>query len=327
MTSETQIIERYLEATLGVTARLAGWGSAERLPLFLRDGYRYYQANLLGAPCLFMVDRTEDAPSPGNVRKHLDQVRSKWDGELVYVRGQLASHQRRRLIEQRVPFLVPGNQMYLPMLGIDLREHFRRQRQTPLALKPATQALILHLVLHRDEKSQTPAELAERLGYTKMTMSRAFDELEVEQLCDVFREGRERWLRLKGTRHELWTTALPLMRSPVKQRKYVERREGKQFGLISGLSALAKYSMLAAPKKDVVALSPDAWKEIRQESDRTSVPSDDPDAIEVEVWTYDPQLFTDERVVDRLSLFLSLKDNADERVETALDEMMEAVPW
>jgi hypothetical protein len=121
----------------------------------------------------------------------MDQVQPKWEGELIYVREQVASHQRKRLIEQRIPFIVPGNQLYLPMLGIDLREHFRKQRQRPLKFKPATQALVLHLLLHHDDTPRTPVELAERLGYTKMTMSRALDELEAEQLCEVTREGRE----------------------------------------------------------------------------------------------------------------------------------------
>ena len=46
---------------------------------------------------------------------------------MVYVTGALASYERKRLIEQKVPFMVPGNQLYLPDLGIDLREYFRQR--------------------------------------------------------------------------------------------------------------------------------------------------------------------------------------------------------
>ena len=44
-----------------------------------------------------------------------------------------------QLVEQRVPFIVPGNQMYLPPLGLDFREHFRRlqaERPTPTPAAP-----------------------------------------------------------------------------------------------------------------------------------------------------------------------------------------------
>jgi DNA-binding MarR family transcriptional regulator len=327
VTAEIQSIERYLEETLGLTVRLSAWNASDRLPIYLRDGYRFYAAELLSMQCLFMVDRADEAPSPASVRKQMGQVEPKWNGELVYVRMQVASHQRKRLIEQRVPFLVPGNQMYLPMLGIDLREHFRKQREKPLTLLPATQALILHLLLHRDEKAQTPAELANRLGYAKMTMTRALNELEVEQLCDVSRKGRERWLRLKGTPRELWKAALPLLRSPVRQRNHVRWVNHEPIGHMAGLEALAKRSMLAPPNRPVFAVSADRWKKEQGHSTRLPANTDDPDAIEVEVWNYDPTLFSGRGVVDLLSLYLSLKDHEDERVQVALEEMMGGVQW
>ncbi len=327
MAAETDKIEHYLQETLGISPKFSAWKASERLPLFLRDGYRFFETSLLGAACLLMVDQAEDAPSPANVRKHLEQVEAKWDGELVYVRHQVASHQRKRLIEQKVSFLVPGNQMYLPMLGIDLREHFRRQRQAPLTLKPATQALVLDLLLHPDDDLRTPVDFAERLRYTKMTMSRAFDELEVEHLCDVSKEGRERWLRLLGTRQELWQSALPLLRSPVKQRKHIRRLDDHAIGVTAGLTALADRSMLAGPKIPVVAVSSEQWKIRKGDTACFNATADDPDAVEVEVWTYDPKLFSDGSIVDRFSLLLSLKGNEDERVEAALEKMMEAVKW
>ena len=327
MTNETNQVEQYLHETLGVTAKLTAWKASDRLPLFLRDGYRFYQTDLLGMPCLLMVDQTEEAPSPANVRKHMDQIEPKWEGEVVYIRQQVAAHQRRRLIEQKVPFLVPGNQMYLPMLGIDLREHFRKRRQTPLALTPATQALVLHLLLRPDDKLLTPNDLAQRLGYTKMTMSRAFDELEVEQLCGVAKEGRERKLRLIGTKKELWHQVLPLLRSPVKHRKHIQNLGGQRIGVTAGLTALAKRTMLAASRASVVAISSKQWKAVKNNKTYFSVSTTDTDAVEVEVWAYDPSLFSDEGFVDRSSLFLSLKDIKDERVEAALEEMMDEVKW
>jgi hypothetical protein len=64
--AETQEIERYLLETLGLTARLAAWESSGRLPLNLRDGFRYYWADLLSVPCLLMVDRAQEPAPPGD---------------------------------------------------------------------------------------------------------------------------------------------------------------------------------------------------------------------------------------------------------------------
>ena len=327
MTTDLQKIRDYLQESLGVSVRPANWPSG-RLPLFLREAYAFSQAEVMGQPCLFMVDRGTGEPAPAMVRKHMDQVRGKWDGEIIYVRGQLAAYQRKRLIEQKVPFLVPGNQMYLPMLGIDLREHFRTLRTTPPACGPATQAFVLHTLLRGQEgETFTPGDVAKRLSYTKMTMSRTFDELESHQIAEVSRRGRERCLTFVATRRELWDKARPFMRSPVKQRRHIRWHGSRRPGIVAGLSALAQYTLLAAPGNVVIAMSSKDWKELPRRTVEGHVDLDDPEAVAVEIWSYNPQLLATDDVVDRFSLFLSLQDREDERVEQALEQLLEAVAW
>jgi hypothetical protein len=69
------------------------------------------------------------------------------------------------------------------------------------------------------------------------------------------------------------------------------------------------------------------WKAFQQREDFAATAADDPESQEVEVWSYNPELLSGGQIVDRLSLYLSLKDNEDERVEAALEHMMEAVSW
>ena len=47
----------------------------------------------------------------------------------------------------------------------------------------------------------------------------------------------------------------------------------------------------------------------------------------IETWTYAPALLADGKGVDPLSLFLSLRDDPDERVQAALAAMMEGFTW
>jgi len=75
------------------------------------------------------------------------------------------------------------------------------------------------------------------------------------------------------------------------------------------------------------ALSREDWKALRQRHKSIEVPAQDPDASEVEVWSYPPVLFAEDGIVDPLSLYLSLKEDHDERTETALEEMMEKFKW
>ena len=102
---------------------------------------------------------------------------------------------------------------------------------------------------------------------------------------------------------------------------------GNLLGPQAGLSALAHYSMLAEPENSSIALSREVWKSLQKKATVRRTLADEPGALTVEVWNYTPTLFAQDGWVDRLSLYLSLKDTEDERVQDALDQMLEELPW
>jgi DNA-binding MarR family transcriptional regulator len=324
---ELHELECYVHDALGASVKATPWSGAVRLPHFLKERYRFAQGELLGLHALFVIDTNAEEQSPGTVRKHLDMLQTKQPADLIYVRAQVTAYNRKRLIEQKVPFIVPGNQMYLPMLAIDLREHFRRIREETPTFSPSTQVVVLHALLRDAGQVLIPTEMAQLLGYSAMTMTRAFDELETASLAEVTIRGRERCLRFKGDRREIWEKGQPFLRSPVNKRLFIRRTEGEEGTIRSGLTALAHYSMLAAPAYTTYALSREDWKALRKRHKIIEVPAQDPDASEIEVWWYPPTLFAEHGIVDPLSLYLSLKADHNERTETALEEMMGKVKW
>ena len=320
-------LERYLHDALGVSVKTTPWSGVGQLPPVLRERYRFAKAELLGLRALLVIDANPEEQSPATVRKHLDMLQSKQPAELIYVRARVTAYNRKRLIEQKVPFIVPGNQMYLPMLAIDLREHFRRIREEAPTFSPSTQVVVLHAMLRDAGQVLIPSEMAPLLGYSAMTMTRAFDELETAKLAEVTVRGRERCLRFIGDRREIWEKAQPFLRSPVNKRLFIRRIDGAEGATCAGLTALAHYSMLAPPAYTTYALSREEWKTLRQQHKISEVPAQDPDVSEIEVWWYSPARFAEHGIVDRLSLYLSLKADHDERTEAALEEMMEKFKW
>ena len=320
-------LERYLHDALGVSVKTTPWSGVGQLPPVLREKYRFAKAELLGLRALLVIDANPEEQSPATVRKHLDMLQSKQPAELIYVRARVTAYNRKRLIEQKVPFIVPGNQMYLPMLAIDLREHFRRIREEAPTFSPSTQVVVLHAMLRDAGQVLIPSEMAPLLGYSAMTMTRAFDELETAKLAVVTVRGRERCLRFIGDRREIWEKAQPFLRNPVSKRLFIRRIHGAEGATRAGLTALAHYSMLAPPAYTTYALSREEWKTLRQQHKIIEVPVQDPDVSEIEVWWYSPARFAEHGMVDQLSLYLSLKADHDERTETALEEMMEKIEW
>ncbi|MCU0728195.1 MAG: hypothetical protein MUE73_20800 [Planctomycetes bacterium] len=318
---------RYLHDTLGVAVIVTPWGGADRVFPFLQDRYRFLTGRILGQRCLFMADRGEREEAPAVIRKHVDQLYGKWDDFVVYVRERITAYNRKRLIEQKVPFVVPGNQMYLPMLGIDLREHLRKLRREKNLLTPAAQAVLIHALL-RGHENLGPTVLAGELGYSVMTMSRALDELEAPGLGQSVALGRARCLCLTRSRRAVWEEAQPLLRSPVRSRHALPTEPGGEAGYPrAGLSALADLTMLAEPANPTFAVGRKDWAAIRSEAAPEATPPDEPGTASVEVWHYAPTLFAHDGRVDRLSLYLSLREVRDERVQAALEKVIQEVPW
>jgi len=233
----------------------------------------------------------------------------------------LSSYDRKRLVGQRVPFIVPGNQLYLPDLGIDLREYFRQCRETAdKSLSPATQALLISALLKPWKAEVHPAELGERLSYTTMTLSRAVKELEHAGLASVVDVGRERRLRFDDNAQAIWRRALPMLRDPVKKSVWAmpDSTVQKQARL-AGESALAHATLLAEPVHPVYAISSEQWKRAQQLGMR-ALPSPEPGACLWQIWRYDPNICPVAGSVDPLSLILSLRNERDERVQQALSE-------
>ncbi len=320
-------LDRYLDDALGVRVAVKPWANEGSMPLFLRDRYHFFWAEVLNQRCLFMVDAHEEEDSPAAIRKHVEQVREKWGDPVIYVRDRVTAYNRKRLVRHKVPFIVPGTQMYLPMLGIDLREHFRKLIQDKRDLGPAAQAVLIHALL-RDLENLGPTALAKKLGYSIMAMSRALDELDAAGLGQTTVNGRERRLRLAGTKREVWEKAQPLLRNPVVQRHSIRLATGLELpGPRTGLDALAHYSMLAESGNIDVALGRQNWKMLRQTNGVKPAMVDESGTATVEIWSYAPTLFAEGGWVDRLSLYLSLRETQDERVQAALDQMIKELSW
>jgi len=320
-------LKRHLREVLSIGIDTQPWSGEGSLPAYLREAYAFFCARVLQAPCLFMMDRDVQPNTPAAIRKQMFEVGKRWEGDVVYVAAGIDSARRKQLIDQRVAFIVPGNQVYLPMLGIDLREHFRSVRGATERLGPATQAAFLHALYSGERDVFSPQEMAVSLGYSNMTLSRVFDELESAGLGRHYNEGKRRLMELTGSRRELWEKARPLLRSPISRRFAVAATREELGAPAAGLTALAAYTNLAEPQTPAVAVASAAWSALRSRFPVMGANAVDRPAVEVELWSYPPRAVAEGPVVDRLSLFLSLNGTSDERVESALDELLEEMEW
>jgi hypothetical protein len=85
--------------------------------------------------------------------------------------------------------------------------------------------------------------------------------------------------------------------------------------------------MLADDRLPTYALGPKMIESCLERGTLTGCPDAEQATAKIEVWSYEPKLLGDNEVVDPLSLYLSLRYNADERVQQQLERLIEEVQW
>lgn len=326
-------LEEYLLETLGLTPTFGAWHGEQALPYALRDAFEFRAGDLLGRPIVLAIQRATTSDwTVGEIAERMRKLEASAGCPVVYVTMRLPSFARARLVAQRIPFVVPGGQMYLPDLGIDFRERLRGVRQAAVShLAPATQALLVsHLLFDQWEQRWAVTHAARKRSYTAMTASRAADELVAAELFTEDVIDRQRYLRpIRGPR-ETWERARPLLRTPVRRRFWLAPDEAHALAgaPLAGVSALATMTMLGTPTWPIVALDAKAAHGLDgPRVDRTVAGAPVSDGPVCEVWRYSPTSVLGAPTVDPLSLILSLQEEDDARVQGALQELAGRLPW
>lgn len=321
----------YINKTIGISLEIKVLSNTERdkLPYFINDSYKIYSCFLFNRDCILLQPRKTLEYTPAKLSKHADVVQNHLSADVILLLSDMTAYNRQRLIGYKTPFIVPQNQLYLPDLMIDLREYFKSNRDKKRAtLSPSAQAVLLYSILKK-QYNLLSNNLLESLSYSRMTLIRAFDELASFELAQTTFSGRDKLLRFDLTGQELWQKALPLIRSPIKKVIYITGTILNNDNIyFAGISALSKYSMIAEELLPVYAVKKEFYYYLKKNGDIEEIPSMDGATAKLEVWSYDPAIFANnDRLVDPLSLYLSLKDSHDERIQGELEEMMEDQLW
>jgi len=267
--------------------------------------------------------------SPSEYLRHWRQLsESIGEDRVALVLPFISAKIRNRMIQMGVPFIVPDAQIHLPLSMIILKERYGAYRPAGgKPLSPAAQILFLIQLQQGGLQDQSSKEISNRIGYSRASVSTACAELEQNNLCTTFRKGKEQRIEFTRLPRELWETALPLLRSPVRKIHFVMWKQPVREACLAGISALSKRSSLAEDRIPTFALQESGIREGLEQglfhgcSDRHEADA------QLEAWNYDPAVLSKSQTVDPLSLYLSLRKNPDERVQSELAAMMEDFPW
>ena len=174
MIRHEQSLVHYVELVTGLRPRLnEGPPPAATLPLFLREQYEFAEMDLFGRRVPLAVEKPPpEELSAGEYARNAAMLRQRFGEDVVLVMAKLPSYVRNRLVREGVPFIVPGTQMFLPMLMIDLRERFSKaESRTGDKLSPVSQLVVIYQILRAPDAHIPLAQLGGRLAYSPQAMS------------------------------------------------------------------------------------------------------------------------------------------------------------
>jgi hypothetical protein len=328
MVRHEQSLIDYIELVTGLKPKFGMAPPTTALPLFLREQFEFADVELFGHRMLLAVERTPpDELSASEYARNAAMLRQGLGQNVVLVMAKLPSYVRNRLVREGVPFIVPGAQMFLPMVMVDLRERFSKAAsRVQDKLSPVSQLVVIYQILREPVAHIPLAQLGKRLAYSPQALSFAQEELQNSNLCDVRRAGKMVFLEFRLGGKALWEKAEPLMASPVRRTQWVRWGQPRARAVVSGTTALSRLSMLAEDAVPTYGLRDRELVAAFKKGELLGCSgSDDADA-RMESWKYDPWVLAENGVADPCSLYLSLRRSGDERVQKEIGFLIERLP-
>jgi DNA-binding MarR family transcriptional regulator len=298
------------------------------LPLYLRQRYEFFRADLFGRRCVLARENSPTGElSPTEYGHEVIQLKQRFQEDVILVLMKLPSYVRNRLVRQRIPFIVPGTQMFLPMLMIDLQEQFLKSndRMRP-TLSAVSQLVVIYQILKEPLDEIPLGQIAARLGYSAMVMSRAQDELQTAGLCEVNRTWRTVSLHFTTRGKDLWQQAEPLLTTPVRHRIWIRWGQPRARAVLAGTTALSRVSMIEGDRVTTYAMRDKHLADAMEKGEIFGCGGPEEAEARMEAWKYDPWVVADGDVADRCSLYLSLRQSSDERIQKEIRSLIDGIP-
>jgi predicted transcriptional regulator len=327
------IVVQYIEHNFGDEIITRDWSKSDQLPLFLRKGYRYLEIELLGVTLLLMDCSKKHQVALEGIEKHIVQLRDHIDSKVkvVLIFEDSSNYLRISLINKGISFIIPGKQIYIPVLGVAFSERqlvrfSDKNKKNYNKMKPTTQALFLELMVTNDF-SRTMEEISGVLGVTKMSISRAFTELlRLGLISEAQQKSRNKY-QFTEELSEIWNRAEKHFSNSKLREVYVKRDSISEKMweklVLSGESALSEYSMLGLPSNEIYGITSKNLQKANVHP--TIVPMKDSDTCIVELWKHEiPKI---NGIVHPLGLAVLLRSDVDERIHSELSGLITHYKW
>lgn len=303
------------ESIFGIPVRYGTWNGQNALPLYIAGSYEFRTAHMADKRCIIIRPVEELAALPA-LKKQIQIIQEVDSVPVILELKAVSFYRKKSLIENLIPF-ISEKQAFLPFIGAVLTDEKEPEKKKEKFVF-STQQLFLFYLYGR-KKRMYVSEAAKKLPFTAMTLTRAVRQLEATGFFLVTKDGINKVIESKFDGKELFQKAKQYLSTPVRKVGYIEKAQVTSHMVFAGETALAEKTMLNQNKVITYAVS-DKNYDKKMLSDELI---DAERQVRLELWAYDPKMFSTGNTADNLSVALSFQDNSDERIEEAVEELIE----
>ena len=294
----------------------------KKLPLAYRGRYDIFTVETNGV--LWMAIHPKDDVGLVMLRRDRAGVEKMAGLNCAIFLDRTTFYIKEKLMEEGIPFVIDGKQVFLPFVGYLLSKENERELVPVHLISFLTQKMLLIAIYERWNEVKV-SDAAKRMGVSTKSASRCFDELEYLNIDVLGMKCKSRVINISDDRKQLWQQIERVLRNPVI-RRFVLRKDMK-LEKKAGISALCEYSLLsdnvyptyAVTKKELKA---SGVKEEKQVSELEEI-----GCVVLELGYFID--FSGKGLQDPLSVVLSLtgEEQEEERVDISISEMLEEYAW
>lgn len=153
-----------------------------------------------------------------------NEMKSYFDVPILLLLPTIDSIIRRNLLNKRVNFVVPGQQIYFPELYISLKETGSIKHIKPKQLSLPAQVLLLYHLQKRSLADTPLSEIAKLIGYSNKTISLVVPELQNLGIAKlVTRTNRTKTLSFYRCGLDLWNQIEKYLQNPIAQQGHTNK--------------------------------------------------------------------------------------------------------
>ena len=301
---------------LGLKINFKKWNKEKQLPLFILDNFLVQKAIINDIECLSLTPKG-DLPTLPSFKKQISIIKDIENVPIFLQLDVISSFRRQNLLENKIPFILKDKMVYLPLMVTYLTNKYHEET-TVEKLALASQ-LLFTWILYQNTNKYYISDAVESLGFSNMTLTRAYRQLCTTQLFEEHKDGRKIFLTTSLSKVDLFNKMRPYLQSTFYTCGYILRKEITKDMIPAGEFAFSQYTYINPPNLKTYAIEKKHIKNIKLQRECYSYD----EQVELQIWRYNPLLFSqNQKNIDVISLILSLLGNADERLEKQIENIL-----